>query len=47
MFELLKKFMERLVKSNENEFRGQSPDCCTINRPEKQVKPEDKDKSHE
>lgn len=40
MFDFLKIFIERLAKSNEKEFKGQSPDCCTINQPEK-VKPED------
>ncbi len=36
MFEAFKRFIERLAKSNEEEFKGQNPDCCTINQPERQ-----------
>ncbi len=44
MFEALKRFIERLAKSNEEEFKGQNPDCCTINRPEQQSQGEQTEK---
>ncbi|MBS4030512.1 MAG: hypothetical protein KGZ63_03685 [Clostridiales bacterium] len=34
MFKFLMRFLEKLAKSNEKEFQGQNPDCCTINKPE-------------
>ena len=34
MFDTLKRFIEKIAKANEQEFKGQNPDCCTINRPE-------------
>jgi hypothetical protein len=34
MFEAIKRFIDKLAKANEKEFKGQNPDCCTINRPE-------------
>lgn len=34
MFNWFKRFLENLAQANEKEFQGQSPDCCTINRPE-------------
>ncbi|MDW7650984.1 MAG: LDCC motif putative metal-binding protein [Bacillota bacterium] len=34
MFDFFKRFIEKLAKQNEQEFKGQAPDCCTINRPD-------------
>lgn len=34
MFKYLRSLVQRLANANEKEFKGQKPDCCTINRPE-------------
>ncbi len=34
MLEALKKFIDKLAQTNREEFKGNVPDCCTINRPE-------------
>ncbi len=38
MFKWIKSFLDRLAKSNAETFNNQRPDCCTLNRNEKQKK---------
>jgi|GEM_PF-787763 len=40
MFERLKQFFERLVRINQEEFKGAAPDCCKINRSKPRPKAE-------
>ncbi|EEG76379.1 LDCC motif putative metal-binding protein [Dethiobacter alkaliphilus] len=38
MFAAFRRFLERLAKSNEKEFKGDAPDCCTVNQPDAKPK---------
>ncbi|MBS3886415.1 MAG: hypothetical protein KGZ41_02950 [Dethiobacter sp.] len=40
MFKWLKQFLEKLARTNREEFKGTAPDCCTINRPDPRPKAE-------
>lgn len=39
MLESLKRFIEKIAEANKKEFKGQNPDCCTINRPDQTNRP--------
>ncbi|MBT9172141.1 MAG: hypothetical protein DDT21_00522 [Syntrophomonadaceae bacterium] len=41
MFKRLKQFLKKLARTNQEEFKGTAPDCCTINRPEPRPKAEE------
>lgn len=41
MFKRLKQFLEKLARTNQEEFKGVAPDCCTINRLDPQPKTEE------
>lgn len=37
MFKYLNSLVQRLANANEKEFKGQKPDCCTVNRSEEKL----------